>query len=70
MAAAQILLEDMNGSIACKLVFSGGFDPQSHAHQHAQILIGMMDDLCTKQDELLSVDTAKPEAPAIILASG
>lgn len=52
MATATIVLEDHEGSIACKLVFSGGatvgYDPASHAHQHAQILIKQMDSLCTK----------------------
>lgn len=49
MATATIVLEDHEGAIACKLTFSpAGFDPSSHAHQHAQILIAGMDNLCTK----------------------
>lgn len=48
MATATIVLEDdqqPNGApgVSCKLVFAGGFDKSSHAHQHAQILIGLMD---------------------------
>lgn len=54
MSAATIVLEDVDGQIACRVTFSsehgGGFDAASHAHQHAQILIGMMDQLCTKAE--------------------
>jgi hypothetical protein len=45
MATACITLEDDAGAVACKLVFSGGFDRSSGAHQAAQILIKTMDDL-------------------------
>ena len=46
---ATITLVDHDGQIACDLTFEGGFKPASPAHQHAQILIKMMDELCTKQ---------------------
>ena len=65
MSAAHIVLEDTDGQIAMKVTFSGaqgqGFDRDSHAHQHAQILIKMMDELCTKAE-------AQPVAePALIV---
>lgn len=64
MAAATIVFEDAEGQIACKVTFSsdhgGGFDAASHAHQHAQILIGMMDQLCTKTE-------VPPAEPALIV---
>lgn len=48
MSAATITFEDDvqpdgTPAIATKLVFSGGFNATSHAHQHAKILIGLMD---------------------------
>ena len=51
MSQVTITLSDEDGQIACNAAFIGGFDPKSHAHQHAQILLGMMDDLCTKQTD-------------------
>jgi len=35
--------DDESGSVAAKLIFSGGFDKRSGAHQAGQILIGLMD---------------------------
>lgn len=65
MSAATILFEDVDGQIACKVTFSGddggGFNAASHAHQHAQILLGFMDQLCTKAEV-----PAAPE-PAMIV---
>lgn len=65
MSVATIVLEDVDGQIAMKVNFSGaegqGFDRASHAHQHAQILIRMMDELCTKVEQ-----PAEPE-PALIV---
>lgn len=66
MGTATIVLEDNDGAIACKLTFSpAGFDPASHAHQHAQILIAHMDSLCTKAP-LPEPVLAEP-APRILL---
>lgn len=62
MATASIVLEDHDGEIACRLTFSpAGFDPKSHAHQHAQILIAHMDKLCTKAPGSETVEMAEPE---------
>jgi hypothetical protein len=49
MPSATITLDDDNGQIACKLVFSGGFDRTSNAHQHAQILLALMDQHMQRQ---------------------
>ena len=69
MATATIVLEDTEGQIACKLTFSpAGFDPKSHAHQHAQILIAHMDSLCTKAE--LPEQTILEAQPRIITAPG
>jgi hypothetical protein len=55
VSAAHIVLEDVDGAIAVKCTFTGaeggGLNVASPAHQHAQILIGMMDKLCTQQGE-------------------
>ena len=49
MGVASITLEDDRGAVACKLVFSGGYDPASGAHQAAQILISQMDALMERR---------------------
>jgi hypothetical protein len=62
MPTATIVLEDHDGQIACRLTFSpAGFDPTSHAHQHAQIMLTHMDGLCTKAPESETVEMAPPE---------
>lgn len=48
MGAAAITFEDDTQpdgtpAVAAKLVFSGGFDKNSHAHQHAKIMLGLLD---------------------------
>jgi len=49
MSIAHIVLEDDNGAVACKLVFAGGYNRSSGAHQAAQILIGQMDTLMERR---------------------
>lgn len=49
MATATIVIEDVEGAIALRADFGDGFDPDSHAHQHAHLLIGMMDQLAERQ---------------------
>lgn len=48
MSRVVITLEDASDAISAGVNFQGGFNPLSHAHQHAQILLRMMDELCTK----------------------
>lgn len=72
-AYATIVLEDHDGAIACKLTFSGptgGFDPSSHAHQHAQILFGMMDQLCTNKGPLPDAAIQAPQPTLIVGPNG
>lgn len=63
----MIVLEDVDGQIAMKVTFSDpnveGFNRDSHAHQHAQILIRMMDELCTKAE-------AQPVAEPLLIVQG
>lgn len=68
MSQALIVLEDEDGAVACKLTFAGGFDPKSHAHQHAQILIGKMDEMC----ERLAEPVIDPviEQPKLVVVEG
>ena len=50
MGHATISLEDdPSGAVACKLVFTGGFNNASGAHQAAQILIAQMDALMERK---------------------
>jgi len=48
MGTATIILSDDNGAVACKAAFEGGWDGTSHAHQHANLMLKHMDDLCTR----------------------
>jgi hypothetical protein len=60
MGLATIALEDDgSGNIACKLTFQGGYDPTSHAHQHARLVIAEMDKLCV-QVEPMAPDEENP----------
>jgi len=70
MSSAFIALEDHNGEVACKLTFTGGFDPESHAHQHAQILIGLMDKLCERKGEPVVDQVVDEVKPAVGVVEG
>jgi len=68
MSRATITLDDDGGMIATELTFAGGFDPASHAHQHANLLIRMMDDICaSKTGE--SITPADPASERVALIS-
>lgn len=67
MAKVTFILEDHDGAVACMVHFDQGFQPDSHAHQHGQILIKMMDDLCAPKEEPTVLE--KP-APRLVLAKG
>ena len=45
MARATIALDDAGGSIAVSLVYAGGYDPTSHAHQSARVVLAAVDKL-------------------------
>lgn len=45
MAIAHINIEDKDGQLAVNYVFPGGFDVKSHAHQHANLIKGILDDI-------------------------
>lgn len=68
MSQAIITLEDEDGAVACKLTFAGGFDPASHAHQHAQALIRMMDSICERKAE--PVIDPVIEQPKLVVIEG
>ena len=48
MATATIILSDDNGAVACKATFEDGWNADSHAHQHANLMLKHMDELCTR----------------------
>lgn len=65
MAKAMLVLEDMthpNGEPGIKLDTSyegvGGFDPESHAHQHALLLVKYMGTLAERRGETTLVGGA------------
>lgn len=56
MSTATLILTDVTdegGAISARIDFGpGGFDPNSHAHQHAYLLVKHMDEnLCKRLDE-------------------
>lgn len=67
MATATITLDDDQGAVACKLVFSGGFDKTSNAHQHAQIIIGLMDQHMQRMGNAVIDPTIQEQAPALAI---
>jgi hypothetical protein len=71
VATATIVLEDDSGHVACKAVFDGGWDPSSHAHQHARLMLEHMDSICTRvsQPELTPAK-AEADKPRIVLVDG
>mgnify|MGYP000518201802 FL=1 len=48
MKAAIAMQDTEDGQIALNTCFEGGFNPQSHAHQHAYLLIKIMDSIASK----------------------
>lgn len=57
MSVVHINLEDVDGKINFQSVYSGGFDPNSHAHQHARLIEKVMDKLARAEGD-----------PAVILS--
>ena len=53
MSTATLILTDEGGAIASRLEFGPeGFQKDSHAHQHAYLLVKHMDEnLCKRLDE-------------------
>lgn len=49
MADAVIKLSDVGDQVMAEISFGDAFDPASNAHQHANLLIGMMDQIATRQ---------------------
>ena len=80
MGLATITLRDKDGAIDVGLVFEGGFNPASHAHQHAQLLIKHMDELAVRQGEpvvkamdklhAMAAEANAPLASQLVIARG
>ena len=52
MSTATLILTDEGGAIASRLEFGPeGFQKDSHAHQHAYMLVKHMDEVCKRLDE-------------------
>lgn len=50
MGTVHLNLEDApDGAINFQACFEGGFDPKSHAHQHAKLLIEYLDQIAEKR---------------------
>lgn len=52
MSTATLTLTDTGGAIDAHIEFGpAGFQKDSHAHQHAMLLVKHMDDLCKRLDQ-------------------
>ena len=64
MAEAILMLSDKDGSIALEVLYEGGFDKASHAHQHMLLLTKSMNTIARKIEE------PKLEFPVIEVVGG
>jgi hypothetical protein len=69
MGMATIILSDDAGTVACKATFDGGWNPASHAHQHANLLLKHMDELCTRASEP-EIQAAEVKEARIVVVGG
>jgi len=66
MAKATLILQDVDGAIDANIIFTGGFQADSHAHQHANLLMKHMGEIArqlsdfTPKAEELQAPTAEP----------
>ena len=64
MSLAILALSDQDGAIKLDLEYDGGFDRDSHAHQHMQLLVKAMDTLAHRIPEIEPALTATAQAAA------
>lgn len=67
MSKVTINIEDDGQGMAVSVNFEGGFNPNSHAHQHANLMIGAMDEMAQRRDE---ADGAANTTPKLELVKG
>jgi hypothetical protein len=67
MAEATIRFVDVDGEISVTVFLEGGFQPTSHAHQHAQLCIKHLDEIGRVRDNQDTRWVAAEEVPAIAL---
>lgn len=67
MSRATMVFTDKNGAIDFSLVFDEGFDPKSPAHQHAQIVVKMLDQMMGEktQEEIVPLQTDDSQIVAL-----
>lgn len=66
MSRATMVFADKDGQIDFSIVFDGGFKPDSPAHQHAQIVLKMLDEMMgAKTDE--AIQPLVTDQPALVL---
>lgn len=70
MSTATFVLEDDGEAVACKLVFSGGFDKDSRAHQAGQMLMKLMDQQCENLGPIPETPADVIEQPGLIVVEG
>lgn len=61
MSKATLILTDVDGAIDANIIFEGGFRADSHAHQHAHLLMKLMGEIAR---QLSNFTPAAPELQA------
>lgn len=60
------LTDDADGAVSCKVDFGGALDDNSPAHQHAGMMLSMMDGLYAARGQTGEVE----EQPELVAAGG
>ncbi len=67
MSRATMVFADKDGALDFSLVFDGGFDPNSPAHQHAQIVLKKLDEMMVEKTQEHIVPLAKDEPRIVVM---
>ena len=77
MSKATLTLEDKDGQIQLSIFLEGGFQADSHAHQHAGLILKYLDSIAGMQTEQAVqwvdgayVPSAEQDEPQIMLPRG
>lgn len=71
MSKATIILTDVEGAIDANIIFEGGFRADSHAHQHAHLLMKHLGEIARQLSDFtpaaseLQAPTAEPSRIAL-----
>ncbi len=67
MSRATLVFADKDGALDFSIVFDGGFDPKSPAHQHAQIVLKMLDQMMGEKTQEQVVPLVPEESRIVVM---